>query len=276
MSDEMALLKLIEDYVTFRIGMHRHAHRCESPSYIQMSAQADAIIAEIRAALAAERQAAQPEPVACDACPNEPPYRTKDCPLCVFPPPLFMTDGYQQAIKDAVETINRSVSHEGITPESFRQYIAQRVADWAKPTMHGIAEMKACSWRADSMSDDAEMLRMLRGSVWRWNGADKVADRIESQAAEIAALRAELARLREERDAACHLLGERDAELAAVKRDAETLRAALAELVALKDLKAMHTDDCGELGWSVQVQYEYLRRKPLAWAAAREALKDRT
>jgi hypothetical protein len=55
----------------------------------------------------------------------------------------------------------------------------------------------------------------------------------------------------------------------------ERLRAVLAELVALKDIKdkgllaAAESSD-GSKHWRLQADYE--RRKPLAWAAAREAL----
>lgn len=51
---------------------------------------------------------------------------------------------------------------------------------------------------------------------------------------------------------------------------------ALRELVALKDLKDLHTDNNGDVCWGVNVQAGYNRRKPLAWAAARAAITAAT
>ena len=50
-------------------------------------------------------------------------------------------------------------------------------------------------------------------------------------------------------------------------REIERLRAALAELVALKDMK-----DRGFGAHDTEGEDEYMRRKPAAWQAARDAL----
>jgi hypothetical protein len=79
-----------------------------------------------------------------------------------------------------------------------------------------------------------------------------------------APLQAEIERLKAERTAHWTADAFRDAEI-------ERLRAALAELVALKDLK----DATPWLGGGQEMDatyFDYLRRKPLAWEAARAAL----
>lgn len=57
-------------------------------------------------------------------------------------------------------------------------------------------------------------------------------------------------------------------------QDQSTVRAALAELVALKDLKLRFSYDGGAgLTWrNFEAKADYEHRKPLAWAAARAAL----
>lgn len=68
------------------------------------------------------------------------------------------------------------------------------------------------------------------------------------------------------------------AELEAVKKERDELVAALTELVACKDLAEkfdslkQNVHDFATAAVVDGVQAEYLRRKPVAWAAARTAL----
>jgi chromosome segregation ATPase len=127
------------------------------------------------------------------------------------------------------------------------------------------------------MSDTAEIVVLLNAHRDALCGI--AADIIESQAAELAALRAELAAQRETLGLTTITLESRErniedmaaeharisGELAAVKRDAANVRSALVELVALHDLYL----NTGTSDYDL-----HFDRRLEAWDAAREALKE--
>jgi len=105
------------------------------------------------------------------------------------------------------------------------------------------------------------------------NEQNQRADRAE---AEVARLERENEQIRENEGNATFVGEQRvkaiEARCDQYRRDAERLRAALVELVACKDLKDAIDSKVTMTAESERNRLMYLRRKPLAWTAAREAI----